>query len=673
MTSMPRPPALTCLQPGAVFEVVPPPNLALSHWQGLRVEHPQWALRAYARLVSTLSPQVQERLQAKEAGAEPYVVVFGKTQVGKTTLLLDLMGVAGAQMDRVSTVLRGGREAGQSATATTMEYCRSTSEQWGLACKGEPSWLDSDQAMTEALGDLRARMEAGQLHTGTAPWVVHIPQGCFVPHAIGPGVRMLDLPGDKPANEQEQRHVHLMAKTYLPFADLILLVGRGDDLSFLCAGELALPGIEDWQAMPYRFRIVTTYSYFAKSAKDFLRERLDADTTQVRQRLLNEAQRFGTFSESARQERLFFPLEFGNSWQKTAKDDPLLHARVAPIVTDLRDELLAQIRSNTTPMGRMLGTLQAHVSVRFIQEQKTRAVEHALSMLITRRDASATEAKNWADLSHNSAEHFREMRAVMSTQPGQQGIAAIDAATKALQEDPEQHYWPKAGSVEDDRETLYTLIRDYCRLLAPMRLEVSPGSIPTSYWRQVRKQFNEPEARAIVNALDAAFGWVRGVLNDYWIDTYLSSDNYNKDRRRVRAAGAEALAGLVTLWKNQWLEALKSTESAFAEAEQAAKVQAAVHEKEAEHAKQRQRLITQAITENALERERIAQDSKDDLERCERYVGLLKEEYGTEFCHRYATALAEVEPVDTLLGLLSCVALRHQYSQFMQLCEHATA
>ncbi len=658
-----------------MFEVAPEraPNLAVAHWQSLRVEHPQWALRAYARLVSTLSPQVQQRLQVKEAEAEPYVVVFGKTQVGKTTLLLDLMGVAPAQMARVSTVLRGGREAGQSATATTMEYCRSASEQWGLGCKGEPKWFASDQAMAEELGGLRARMEAGQLHTGTAPWVVHIPQGCFVAGAKGPGVRMLDLPGDKPANEQEQRHVHLMAKTYLPFADLILLVGRGDDLSFLRAGELALPGIEDWQAMPYRFRIVTTYSYFAKSAKDFLREHPDADTAQVRQRLLNEAQRFGAFSEAAQQEGLFFPLEFGNSWQNTAKDEPLLHARMAPIITGLRDELLAQILSNTTPMGRMLGTLQAHVSVRFIQKQKTCAVEHALTALATRQGVSETELKSWAKLSKTSSKDFEEIRDVMGKQPYQQGIAAIYTAAKALQDDPDEHYWPKAGSVENDRETLYTLIRDYRRVLAALRLEVSPGSTPANYWRQVRKQFNEPPARAIDSAFDAAFGWVRGVLNDYWLDTYLSSDNYQQDRRRVRAAGAEALKLLVGLWKNQWLEALVGTERAFIEAARAAQAQAAAHRQEAEHALQRHRLITQAIAENTTELERIAQDSKDDLERCERYVGLLKEEYGTELCRRYATALAEVEPVDALLGLLSCVALRHQYAEFMQVCEPAAA
>jgi hypothetical protein len=210
-----------------------PSNPALKFWHALQVRQPEWALRAYDRLVQTLSQDVQQRLQRKGTVAEPYVVVFGKTQVGKTTLLLDLMGVDPTHMARVSRVLRGGREAGQSATATTMEYCRSTSERWGLSRKGETTWLERDEDMTQALGALREQMEHGELKAEGAPCVVHIPRSCFLGSAQMNSVRMLDLPGDSPANKEEQRHVHLMAKTYLPFADLILLVGKSNDLGLL--------------------------------------------------------------------------------------------------------------------------------------------------------------------------------------------------------------------------------------------------------------------------------------------------------------------------------------------------------------------------------------------------------------------------------------------------------
>ncbi|MBT8766300.1 SMC family protein [Metapseudomonas boanensis] len=648
-----------------------PSSSAVEYWHALQVRQPEWALRAYARLVQTLSQDVQQRLQLKDAVAEPYVVVFGKTQVGKTTLLLDLMGVAPTHMARISKVLRGGRDAGQSATATTMEYCRSASERWGLSRKGETLWLERDADMTQALGALRAQMERGQLKTEAAPCVVHIPKSCFLGGAQGPGVRMLDLPGDNPANEEEQRHVHLMAKTYLPFADLILLVGKGDDLGFLRPGAITLPGIEDWQSMPYRFRIVTTYSYFPKSVKDILRKEPDVDAAQVRQRLIEQVERFGKLSEPAREARLYFPLEFGNSWQQTQRDDPLLHSRMAPIITALRNELLEQITGSTTPMGRLRSTLDTHISVRYIQQKKTRAIEEALRALEERKAASAADVQNWAKLVESSQQRVRKLSELLAEKPVERGTAAITQAAEALLASSGARYRLKEGSVKDDRETLYALIRNYRRALGGVRLEVQQGNCPLPYWRQVRTSFEAPEQHLIDGTLDREFGPVQRILNDYWFDTYLSSSNYQEDCARVHRASVAALARLAALWQQQWLAALAGTERAFRQALQQAQAQAAMHEEETRQARARHSVIEQAILEQNAERRRIAQNSKEDLERCERFIGLLEQEYSVALDEQYAAAMAEHDASDALLRLFSCAALSQQYYEFLAFNQRA--
>lgn len=644
---------------------------ALEYWHALQMRQPEWALRAYDRLVQTLSQDVQQRLQRKGAVAEPYVVVFGKTQVGKTTLLLDLMGVEPTHMARVSRVLRGGREAGQSATATTMEYCRSTSERWGLSRKGETIWLERDEDMTQALGTLREQMEHGQLKAEAAPCVVHIPRSCFLGSAQMNNVRMLDLPGDSPANKEEQRHVHLMAKTYLPFADLILLVGKGDDLGFLRPGAITLPGIEDWQSMPYRFRIVTTYSYFPKSVKDILRKEPDVDAAQVRKRLLEQIECFGKLSEPARESRLYFPLEFGNSWQQTQKDDPLLYSRLAPIITALRNELLEQITSSTTPMGRLRSTLDTHISVRYIQQEKTRAIEEALQALEVRKAASAAEVDDWGKLLERSQQSVRKVSGLLAEKPAERGVAAVTKAVKALLADPKGRYTPNEGSVKDDRETLYTLIRDYRHALGGMCMEVEPGTCPLPYWLQVRKKFQPPEQHIIDDTLDVEFGPVRHKLNDYWFDTYWSSSNYQEDCAQVRGAGVAALAGLAALWQQQWLVALSRTEHAFHQKLQQAKAQAAMYEEEAGQARARYGSIEQAILEHRADRKRIAQSAKEDLERCERFIGLLEQEYSAALDEQYNAALAEHDACDALLRLFSCVALSQQYYEFLAFNQRA--
>lgn len=200
---------------------------ATDYWHALHLQQSDWALRAYDRLVSTLGEDVQDKLRYTTEAVQPYIVIFGETQVGKTTLLLDLMGVDPVQMTTISEVLRGGREAGKSATATAMEYVRSPAQRWGLDLPGSAStmWIDSDEAVSTALGQLRSEMENGHLPAHAQPCVVRIPQRFFdtTPNAAHQ-VRILDLPGDSPANEVEQQHVERMAQTYLPFADLILLV-----------------------------------------------------------------------------------------------------------------------------------------------------------------------------------------------------------------------------------------------------------------------------------------------------------------------------------------------------------------------------------------------------------------------------------------------------------------
>ncbi|MFJ4431388.1 hypothetical protein ACIPZG_10495 [Pseudomonas sp. NPDC089395] len=640
---------------------------AVDYWHALQIRQPEWALRAYARLIKTLSKDVQERLQRKDTTSEPYVVVFGKTQVGKTTLLLDLMGVAPDRMNRISSVLRGGREAGKSATATTMEYCRSTSDRWGLSRNGKLRWLEHDEQMTQALGALRVEMESGRLKGESTPCVVHIPKSCFLGSTQVPSVRMLDLPGDNPANEEEQRHVHQMAKTYLPFADLILLVGKGDDLGFLRPGVITLPGIEDWQSMPYRFRIVTTHSYSAQSLKDILRKESDVDVTRVRQRLIQQIERFGTLSQPAQEARLYFPLEFGKSWAYAQSAEPELYARMAPIITKLRDELLTQIANSITPMGRLRSTLDTHISVTYIQRKKTEAIDSAIQVLEKKLDIAEDECKSWDKMVVGAHSSFDKLAALMKEKPAELGASAIERAAKALLAKPPSACVPKEGPEKDDCETLKTLIRKYYEGLMALRLDVSAEGCPLGYWRRVSSALVQPETERVEELFDDAFGPIRYTLDDYWFDTYLSSSNYQADLRSVREAGSEVFAELVVVWAKCWLQALNRIDEQVRKELVSARVTLAVYEEEASAARARHAQIQQMIAGHVAERQRIVLNSKEDLERCERFKNLLEQEYAASLDQQYTAALQETDNSEALLQLLSCVALNHQYHEFLAL------
>ncbi|EKN5950046.1 TPA: hypothetical protein PXP68_003726 [Yersinia enterocolitica] len=633
----------------------------IDYWQRLESRQSEWAFRAYDRLVKTLSTDVQDRIQLRESNAEPYVVIFGKTQVGKTTLLLDLMGIDLQQMATLSQVLRGGREAGKSATATAMEYRRSTDARWGLSVQSKKHWFTSDDEMAEALAQLRQQMERGELVVDS-PCIVHIPGRFFSLQTTGAtGVRILDLPGDNPANAQEQKHVNQMAKTYLPFADLVLLIGRGDDLSFLQPEVITLPGIEDWQAMPHRFRIVTTYSYSAQSVKTLIRNDPAFDITQLRQRLIEQIERFHSLSDAAKDPNLYFPLEFGSSWLSMAENDSALYARVDPMVSRLRSELLEQIAASTSPLGRLRSTLDTHLSVKYIQEKKTAVIERELLGLKKQQQETTNILKTWEKAMFRSQDKIDQTDKLLKDN-------ALSVSQRLINKAAE-----KAAVIELSAEyksekctTLHRMISDYCGEIKKIQLAVENKS---AYWQKVARKNIEPTRQAVQDILDEKFSAIRYTLNDYWIDAYLSSANYSSDKNRVIHAADNAKAEVIRLWTSQWKAAAENVRNEYKSELTKEGITLDMLRGEQNKSLRQQTSLEQRTDSHKVQLEKIATDSQEDLARCEQFVHFLDEEYLNTLSERLDSAFQERDDCDALLQILSCVALKNQREDLMNLTE----
>lgn len=352
-------------------------------WPELSRRRSDWAIRAYDRFMESLSEETRERFPSGDENGEAYVVVFGTTQVGKTTLLLDLMGVAVHASARVAQVLRGGRDQGKSATATAMEYRRSPEEDWQLNDGGRTDSFDNDGDMEKALAALRERMSRRAIRA-LKPVMVGIPKSCFLNgNSCAPRVRMLDLPGANAAEVAEREHVDEMAKRYVPHADLILLVGRGDDLSFLRPVALALPGIEDWQIVPTRFRIVTTYSYTPKSLREAAKRHSGAlDATFFRQRLLDQIDTYEyKLSADSRKLDLYFPLEIGDSWLQAQQSGDELVETVGPIIEALKKQLHEDISRSVSKMARLKNAFDVYLVVGRIKAERLSKMKDELKQL----------------------------------------------------------------------------------------------------------------------------------------------------------------------------------------------------------------------------------------------------------------------------------------------------
>lgn len=638
----------------------------LNYWCELRSRQLDWAFNAYDRLLKTLSPDVQERLRLKNNVADPYVVIFGKTQVGKTTLLLDLMGVESSKIKIVSDVLRGGREAGKSATATAMEYCRSEGARWGLSIQSNTCWFDSTEDITHALGQLRNDMERGCLNVDS-PCVVHIPAIFFADASpTTPNIRILDLPGDHPALENEQNHVIQVAKTFLPFADLILLVGKGDDLSFLRPGAIALPGIEDWQSMPLRFRIVTTYTYSAKSFKDFLRGNENVDSAQVRTRLVDQIEKFGCLKDAAKDINFYFPLEFGASWMNIEKNEPPLYARMAPIIGTLRKELLEQIVNATSPISRLRNTLDAHHSVAYIQKKKEDSIGEEISKLQKQERTVRCEIEIWGKSIEETQRKLCKVADTLERNPLKAGIGLVNIAAIEPQFNAPNEYPPSENGKKNDRETLWGVMSRYYYLLENMRLNVV-NKEKAAYWAKVRKHVVEPEMSLIQEVINNEFSFIGSKLNGYWFDTYLNSSNYKADLKIVHDAGDASKARLVKLWKSSWLDAVKVVDNELQLECSSAKMKIKADSEEIDNLTRQLIVIEQeAILKNA-ELECVRHNGEEDLARCDEFIYLLDEAYLIELTRRVDITLQGPDDCESFLQLLSCIGLMYQREEFIQL------
>ncbi|HJV74791.1 MAG TPA: hypothetical protein VJ654_11255 [Noviherbaspirillum sp.] len=602
--------------------------------------------------METLSPEVREHLAHGSGHHDPYVVVFGRTQVGKTTLLLDLMGVHPNAQQRIGKVLRGGREAGKSATATAMEYRRSADQHWRIDTGSGIYPLDSDAAMCAALSELRLAMGERRLHS-EAPVVVWIPDDCFAqPAGTGVGTRMLDLPGDSPADEVEREHVQRMAQRYVPYADLILLVGKADDLTFLNPESLTLPSIEDWQFVPNRFRIVTTYSFTPQSVQQFARSFSGKLAPEhFRKRLLEQIRSFNlALSPEAQETCRYFPLEFGDSWRDQAATDSEFVGRVNPILEQLKGELQDDIRNSSHEAARFRNALDVQIVARRKYEIRRKEGEAELHKIDEKISVSCTIAQQAMERERDAAGRYDAVCNLLDwrkiAEAELEGILKFDATEKAKAVDDLE---------ETNTRALFGRINDFKSWLRQQFLENQPTSAG------VKKFFgnSRPNLGAYIGKVNRIaedeFEPLVSRMNDYWTDEYYPSvsDSFSNDKSRlkldIRNAAVKVAALAQEVWSKQLKRRVEELETELVEAQSERTSMACIAlERQAEQERLASlRMQVQMELGKALERlERDATTGK-------RFIIMLYQEYLLELQRRRALIAHARSPIAALLALVS--------------------
>jgi len=612
-----------------------------------------WAFRAYDKFISSLSQEIQNRLTRKEAKAEAFVVVFGKTQVGKTSLLLDLMGVQDESMGRVSQVLRGGRPEGRSSTVTTTEYRHSHNNDWGLRTDDtNDRWFSNDDEMKEALGEIRKAMEREELCLHS-PCVIFIPLDCLCNDADQPKVRMLDLPGDQADRDVERKYVEKMAKDYVPLADLILLVGRGEDLGFLKPGALTLPGIEYWQSVPRRFRIITTYSFTAQTVQELVEQNKNGTIKYYRERLIKQIESYAPLSDDARREDHFFPLEFGRSWHDAKTENRDLYEKITPLIEALKRQLREDITNSTTPTARLRAAVDVQVVIARVSEDHLQEMRTEICDLIGQRKKARNELQQVQKIVKSSAEEYQRIS------------ERLDTLSSGWGEDINRYINLCGNSATDEPDESVSgfklIVRTAKSSLLQRTLECRP-SLPENhprrwFWLKVKAEIDK---LTIEQELDKSFKPLICSLNGYWFDKYWltgKDSDYFSDKQMFHNLANEAKRELENIARMAWLKAANLEKSKIYIESNSSKFKLREFEEMVPHWTNEVLAASKKLKSRLQDRRAFKQKMTDDLKESRRFVNLLESEYLAEIRYRRKIIREQASKTSGFLELLSACQL----------------
>ncbi|MEJ5140465.1 MULTISPECIES: dynamin family protein [Acinetobacter] len=319
-------------------------------WLEIYRQRDQWATKAYQNFLDQVDPDLEADLTRSD---QITIVVYGSTQVGKTTLILKLLRIKVDCIDEVSKPLRGGREIGKSSTVIPIRYRKSIDDQWHFRDSQNKS-IDIN-TVDEYFEKLREAVERGKLQQREII-DVHIPNKYFyIDVEQKPlDIRILDLPGIQARDENEQRYVEEITRTYATTADLVLLVGRLDDLTFLNPERLALNEFKSWTSQLNRFRIVLTYSFSPVTILDYIKAKKECfDLDSFRQRITEQLCTHDFINSNEYQE-IIFPLEFGRSLSNMESKNPDYFNLIEKVNHDSFVALYESLHKAANPYARFM-------------------------------------------------------------------------------------------------------------------------------------------------------------------------------------------------------------------------------------------------------------------------------------------------------------------------------
>ncbi|MEH7159149.1 hypothetical protein [Neobacillus drentensis] len=292
----------------------------------------EWAFKAKKEFINRFVRLDVEKIEAAST-KELTISVYGPTQVGKTAVILSLLGIKQDRLSQLSKWLRGKRKLGESSTVTVMRYERSQDHSFHVRLPNDvvKAGLNGEQ-LEAALESVRANVETQESYS-VEPIVVEIPFDYFEERNVH--LNIVDLPGVESAELKEVEHVKQCIKHWLPLSEVCLLV---DDAAQLTAfTQYVIKDIKTWYEQLDHFRVIPTralsldnirkniFNGTITSANDLV-----SDYAKVLNRVLKMELDFS---------KTIYPIDVGNSWDVIRDREPVLYGKMKDIMDGILQNL----------------------------------------------------------------------------------------------------------------------------------------------------------------------------------------------------------------------------------------------------------------------------------------------------------------------------------------------
>lgn len=283
-------------------------------WEPIYSSRIAWRSRAIQSYIDTIKDEeIKDIVENSLTGSVP-VSLYGKSQVGKTTFLLNLLGIKDEYINLISDILRCGSRKGAAATPTAMIYRKSGDVYFRVIYHSHAKELQTENEVRDELIELRQSIERKKFQQ-LEEVIVEIPSRYFNDDNLC-NIQVCDLPGIHSSNEDEKPHVEKIIKKFFPISSLKLIFQIGNDIND--ASHLfnnnSLSEIYGWKYSPKQFRLIITHAYSASSipALKMFNDPVNGKLS-ILQYYRTQANQDELNPENVPKEVKIFPLEMGDS------------------------------------------------------------------------------------------------------------------------------------------------------------------------------------------------------------------------------------------------------------------------------------------------------------------------------------------------------------------------